>query len=111
MTILSHAEFDVECKVSSQHGPGRLNRVLLQARRLTGVHCAEDAAWCLQLLEEAAPLLEELELFAAGLEHLQALARMPRLRRLEITGYVTLLKKSFENDILLEHFVLRRSRS
>ena len=51
---------------------------------MTDVRCHVDPAWSTQLLEAAAPLLEELNVRSPREDHLFALAAMPRLRRLYV---------------------------
>lgn len=60
--------------------PGRLSRV----RRLVGVDCGQESS--ARLLQAVAPHLEQLQLRGAGRAHLLAAHRMPRLRRLEVSG-------------------------
>lgn len=56
-----------------------------QVRRLVGLDCREDPAWCLQLLRAAAPHLRRLHVQWAGREHLAVIVEgMPKLRRLGV---------------------------
>ncbi|XP_026288213.2 uncharacterized protein LOC113213382 [Frankliniella occidentalis] len=58
----------------------------LGVERLVGVHCHIDHAWCLQLLQRAAPTVERLGVYRCSRVHLQTVHAMPRLRRLHLTG-------------------------
>ena len=58
-----------------------------QVRTLTHLHCREDPAWTLQLLERAAPRLHELHLVTPSWAHLQVLGTMHQLNKLEVQYY------------------------
>ncbi|XP_026279680.2 uncharacterized protein LOC113207363 [Frankliniella occidentalis] len=51
-------------------------------RRLVGVRCDRDPAWSLQLLQRAAPSVEQLSVYGPREAHLRAVHAMPRLTRL-----------------------------
>ncbi|KAK3923041.1 Peroxisomal biogenesis factor 6 [Frankliniella fusca] len=55
-------------------------------RRLSGVVCNTDPGWSLQLLQRAAPTVEEVSVFYSREPHLRAVHAMPRLRRLFLWG-------------------------
>ncbi|XP_026285407.2 uncharacterized protein LOC113211298 isoform X3 [Frankliniella occidentalis] len=52
--------------------------------RLVHVYCDKDPSWNLQLLQRAAPSVEELKLIYPREAHLLAVHAMPRLRRLNV---------------------------
>ncbi|XP_052133225.1 uncharacterized protein LOC113213980 [Frankliniella occidentalis] len=54
--------------------------------RLVDVRCQRDPEWSLQLLQRAAPSLEELSVHHPSEAHLLAVHAMPRLRRLHVTS-------------------------
>lgn len=59
--------------------------------RLVELYCTGDPAWCLALLESAAPTLEQLGVWDLDEAHLRVVHAMPRLRRLDIWSIVGLL--------------------
>lgn len=59
---------------------------MLQVRYLADMFCDTDPAWTLEVLRVASPLLEELQMWNAHREHLEAVQAMPLLRRLEVCG-------------------------
>ncbi|XP_034233518.1 uncharacterized protein LOC117640742 isoform X2 [Thrips palmi] len=70
------AQAETLCRVR-QHG----------VRRMTGVYCAYDRAWSLDLLRSAAATLEELKACDLLEDHMVVVHCMPRLRRLHLQGY------------------------
>ncbi|XP_034233942.1 uncharacterized protein LOC117640979 isoform X2 [Thrips palmi] len=51
---------------------------------LRSLHCGYDPDWALRVLQVVAPHIEDLHITDPGPAHLQVLATMPRLRRLQI---------------------------
>ncbi|XP_052126886.1 uncharacterized protein LOC113208717 isoform X2 [Frankliniella occidentalis] len=59
---------------------------VIGVERLVGVYCHSDPAWSLQLLQRAAPTVEQLSVMYSREPHLRAVHAMPRLRRLFVWG-------------------------
>ncbi|XP_052131330.1 uncharacterized protein LOC113209672 [Frankliniella occidentalis] len=59
--------------------------------RLVQVWCHTDPTWSLQLLQRAAPTMEQLVVWCPREAHLRAVHAMPRLRRLYVDGDAALL--------------------
>ena len=58
----------------------------MQVRKLKQVHGKKDPEWVKKLLRCASPLLEELQIFDAGWDHLEVALQMPNLRCLDVGG-------------------------
>ena len=56
----------------------------LQVRKVTGLDCSKRPNWCKMLLQQVSPQLEELQVSAAKVEHLDVIRDMTGLRKLDL---------------------------